>query len=230
MRGQLLFQAVTGKWAAAGQAFIQHTCQRINVRAGIGLTGAEPLRRHVAQGADHPAGRRQAGLAHRARDPKIDKIRKVVVVEQSVGRLDIPMHQSDLVRGMHCLGHLLDNQHRPGRIQRTVGQHLSQVAAVDQPHVDIEAAVDLAVIVDGDDVRVVQPGSGVRLPAEPLGEAGVLGQVRRKHLDRHDSVGRGVVGAPYFADAAAAQQLHQPVAPKRRPLHLISKQLWFSKP
>ena len=105
-----------------------------------------------------------------------------------------------------------------------------QVAAVDQPHVDIEAAVDLAVIVDGDDVRVVQPGGGVRLPAEPLGEAGVLGQVRRKHLDRHDSVGRGVVGAPYFADAAAAQQLHQPVVPKRRPLHLISKQLWFSKP
>ena len=115
MPGQLLFQAVTRERTVAGQALIQHTGQRVDIRAGIGLAGAEPLRRHVTEGADHPAGRRQAGLAHRARDPEINQIRKVVVVEQNVGRLDIPMHQPDLVRGVHCLGYLFDDAHRPRR-------------------------------------------------------------------------------------------------------------------
>ena len=175
--GQLLLHAVTGKRAAAGQALIQHTCQRINVRAGIGLAGAEPLRRHVAQRADHPASRRQAGLARSARDPEIDQIRKVVVVEQDVGRLDVPMHQPDLVRGMYCLGHLLDNQHRPRRGQRPLCKHGLHVAALDQPHIHEQAPVDFPVRVNRHHMRLVQLCGGVGLASETLLEDAVFGKV-----------------------------------------------------
>ena len=37
---------------------------------------------------------------------------------------------------------------------------------------------------------------------------------------RHDPVGLGVMGPPHLTHAAAAQQLHQAVAPERRPIHL----------
>ena len=46
----------------------------------------------------------------------------VPVIEQNVGRLDIAMHEPDVVRGVQRLGHLLEDAHRPLRGQRPLGQ------------------------------------------------------------------------------------------------------------
>ena len=97
-----------------------------------------------------------------------------------------------------------------------------QVAALDQPHVDVEAAVDFAVVMDRDDVRAVQSCRGVGFAAESPLKVLVLRQIRGQHLDGDDAVGVGVMGAPHLAHAAAAQQLDQAVTPERRALHRLT--------
>ena len=47
-------------------------------------------------------------------------------------------------------------------------QHGPEVAALDQPHVQIEPAIDFAVAVDRHHMRVVEPGRGLRFAPEPL--------------------------------------------------------------
>ena len=89
-----------------------------------------------------------------AGDPEIDQVGEVVLVEQNVGGFDIAVQQADLVRGMQREGDLFDDAHRPRRLQRPVGQHGLQVAALDQPHIDVQAAVDFAVVVNRDDMGV----------------------------------------------------------------------------
>ena len=88
--------------------------------------------------------------------------------------------------------------------------------------VDVQPAVDLADVVDRHDVRIVQPCRGAGFAAEPLLEVGVLGVVGQQHLQRHHPVDLGVVGAPHLAHPAAAKQLDQLVAAKRRPLHRLT--------
>ena len=87
------------------------------------------------------------------------------------------MHQADLVRGMHSLGHLLDDQHRTRGIQRPLSQYGFDVAPVDQPHIHEQAPVDLPVSMNRHHMRLVQLGGGVGLAAEALLEHAVFGEV-----------------------------------------------------
>jgi hypothetical protein len=80
---------------------------------------------------------------------------------------------------MQCLGYLADDVHCAGRIKRTVGQHRVQVAALDQPHIDVEAAVDFAVVMDRYHVRAVQSCGRMGFPAEASLKLVVLRQIRR---------------------------------------------------
>jgi len=95
-----------------------------------------------------------------------------------------------------------------------------QVGAVDQPHGDIEPAIDFADVVDRYDVGIVEACCGAGFAAEPLVEVGVLGEVRKQHLQRDDAVDRAVVGTP--AHPAAAQQLDEPVAAEWRAFHRLT--------
>ena len=95
------------------------------------------------------------------------------------------------------------------RLERARVDQGLQIGPADQPHGHVQAAVDLADVVDRHDVGVVQPRGGAGFAAEPLVEIGVLGVVGEQHLQRDDAVDGGVVGAPHLAHAAAAQQLDQ---------------------
>ena len=131
------------------------------------------------------------------------------------------MDQPNLMGSMQGFGDLADDAHRAGGFQRAVGQHGGQVAALDQPHTHKQSAVDLPVVMDRDHMRGVQSRRGVGFPAESPLKVLVLRQIRGQDFDRDDPVGDGVVGTPYLAHPARAQQRHQPVAPK---LHLIHRQ------
>jgi hypothetical protein len=69
-------------------------------------------------------------------------------------------------------------------------------------------------------VRLVEPGRCLGLPAEPLLEYRIVGEISGQHLQRHHPVDGGVEGPPHLAHAAAAQQLHQAVASERCPVHI----------
>ena len=104
--------------------------------------------------------------------------------------------------------HLLDDRDGPFRGEWPVGfgQHGSEILAVDQPHVEVELAVDLAVAVNGNDVRLAQARRGVRLAAEALLEDRVAGEVGGQDLECDDSVGDGVVRPEYLAHSAPTEQ------------------------
>jgi hypothetical protein len=69
--------------------------------------------------------------------------------------------------GLQRSGNLLDDPHRPRRLQGTRRQHVLQVAALNQPHMHIQLAVDFAVVMDRNYVRIVQLCGRLSFPAEP---------------------------------------------------------------
>ena len=89
------------------------------------------------------------------------------------------MHEADLVCSVERRGDLLDDLHRPRLIQRAVGQDVLEVVALDQPHIDIQPSLDLAEVVDRDDVGVIQACRGECLVPKPLLEHRICGQLRR---------------------------------------------------
>ena len=81
--------------------------------------------------------------------------------------------------------------------------------ARDVLHAQVRLPVDRADLVDGDDVRVLEPGGGLGLGAEP-GAVGVGRQVRlADHLQRDDPVEALLPGLVDDAHAAAAEFLEQ---------------------
>jgi hypothetical protein len=118
---------------------------------------------------------------------------------------------------------LLDHVDRERRSERlvTVLQHGPEVAALDQPHVQVEQAIDLPVAVDRHHMRVVEPGRGLRFAPEPLLEGGVLGEMEWKHLERDNPVGFGVVGPVDLAHTAPADQLLQLIVPEWCRIHRL---------
>lgn len=136
-------------------------------------------------------------LTRSAGQTEVDQINEVAAGDQDVGRLDVPVDQPGRVRGIQSVGDLLDDRHGEVGAERLVRllEDRAEVAALDETHVEIEPAVDLPEAVDGDHVRIVQSGSGLRLTAKPLLKRDIGGHVIRQHLERDDAVGPGVVGA-----------------------------------
>jgi hypothetical protein len=102
--------------------------------------------------------------------------------------------------------HLFDDRHRTDGIYTSTAQHRIEVAPLDQPHVDVQLPVDLAEVVNGHHVRVVQPRGDACLAAKPLLEEVVVDQLSRKYLDGDNPRCLGVVRPPYLAHAAAPEQ------------------------
>ena len=219
----LLLEAVHRVGPRARQAFVQHARQRIHVRAYIDVPALEPLGGHVRHGSERASGRGQPGVAGRAGQAEVDQVGEVTVGDQDVGRFDVPVDQARFVRGIQRGRDLVDNRYGQRRIQRlaAIAEDRPEVLALDQPHVQVEAVLDLAETVDRHHMRFVDARRGLRLPPEPLLEGDVLGQMRGQHLQRDDAVGLGVVGQVDLAHSAAADQLLQLIVPEWCRIHRV---------
>ena len=69
-------------------------------------------------------------------------------------------------------------------------KQLAQVHAVHELHQQVVKPARLPEVVNGDDVRVVQPRQRLGLAREPLGKLRVLLAFRREDLERHEPVQR----------------------------------------
>ncbi len=118
------------------------------------------------------------------------------MADQDVGRLDVPVHQTFFVRGVQRLRDLFQHRHRVRRAHRAVGgEQGADVTSLDQPHVQVEPAVDLAVGVDRDHVRLAETSGRVRLALEAVPELIIGGQVLGQQFEGYDAVVAGVVRA-----------------------------------
>ena len=132
----------------------------------------------------------------------------VLLVDEHVRGLDVPVHQAAPVRRVQGVGHLGGDGDRAGGLEHAFApQERLEVGALDVPHRDEQAPVGLPRLVDRDDVGVVEPGGEARLAQQALAEALVVGQRRIEELERDRPVEAGVPGEVDLAHAAAAGQL-----------------------
>ncbi len=211
-----------GNGSPAGQALIEHACQRVDVGTGLDLSGVEALGGHVGPRADGGVGRCQRGVAGGAGDAEVDEIGEVVLGQQDVGRFDVAVHQSGLVGAVQCRGDLFDDVHGAFGWHRAVVEQGLQVVARDQSHGHVQASFDFSDVVDRHDMGVVEACGGACFAAEALVELGVLGVVGQQHLQRHHPVDFGVVRPPHLTHAAAPEQLDQLVSAKWGALHRLT--------
>ena len=100
-----------------------------------------------------------------------------------------------------------DLQHDLGGLRRlqpaVCREEVPEVRAAHVLHDHERGAVALAPVVDLDDVGVGEVGSGAGLPAEPVDERGLGGELAVEDLDRNLPREHGVVRAEDLAHAAS---------------------------
>ena len=188
-------RAVAGERRPAGQQLEEHAAGGVQVGArvdglALGLLGREVLRR-----ADDGLGlgHRRVGVGHRAGDAEVHDLDGAVVGDHDVRGLDVAVDDAVAVAVGEGVEDPLGDAEGLGRRQRAaLGEDLAQGPAVDvlhddEGHLDLGApALDegvLAVVVDGDDGGVVEPGGRLGLAPEPGDERLVAGEVAAEHLD-----------------------------------------------
>lgn len=200
-----------------GECFEEDAGQRVDVARDGGRVTVEPLGCRVGLRAHEHARRRHPGLRVGDREPEVEQVRESRLGEFDVGGLHVPVHQALGVRRVESSRHLLDESDGAVRGQRTVVQHLREIAALDEPHVDEQHPVDLPEIVDRDDVRVREPGDGLRFAGEALAELRILRGRGVQHLQRHVPIALRVVRQIHLTHPTAAEQAADLVRPQRAP-------------
>ena len=89
------------------------------------------------------------------------------------------------------------------------GDHVGEVAALDQLHRDVELAFRLAEVVDGDDVGVLDRAGRSRLAQEPFLHVFRFAEARAQQFQRDVASQHRVVGLPHDAHRAFTEELVQ---------------------
>ena len=103
-------------------------------------------------------------------------------------------------------------------------QDLPQIHALDELHRDEDRPLELAELVHGDDVRVVQLGGDPRLVEEHPDELVLLRQVGEDPLDHRQPVVLGVLREVQLRHSAHGQPLQQQVLPEGNRVLRTSRQ------
>ena len=113
------------------------------------------------------------------------------------------MHDSVAVRERERRRDLGSDVGRALGVERALGAHqVAQRATFDVLHDDEVRAAVLAPVVDGDDVRVVEVGGGLRLAPEPLDERRLARVLGVQRLQRDGPVEQLVAGEEDLGHAA----------------------------
>ena len=204
-----------------GEALVDHTAERVDVRTLVHRVARDLLRRDVLEGADDLPGDRDSGQrAGSLREAEVAEVAMLATGgcgDEDVGRLDVPMDESLLVSGVEGLRDLREEVDGPLRLECPVlGDDLREIGAFDVAHREEENAVLLSGLVDGDDVRMVERGRDPRLAQEALAEALVLGELGRDHLERDLAPEPCLLGTVDRTHPPAADERFDPVAGDRR--------------
>ena len=191
----------------AGEHLEEHDAQRVEV--GLAGDGAAErlLGRDVVGRAEHAAVGGQALLVQRAGDPEVRDLRRALLVDEHVLRLDVAVDDLALVRGAERARDLDRVGDRLGdRQARVAADALLERLALDVLEDDVRRRMVrvalLAGVDDADDVRVVELRDRARLAAEALELVGVAGDLAVHELDRDLALEHRVEGAVHRRHAA----------------------------
>ncbi len=203
--------AVAPERRLAGQGFVEEAPERVHVGAGVGPTVRDLLGRDVVDGADEGAGACGAGPGSigalgQAEVGEVGVLVAVALLDEHVGRLDIPVNEPARVGGVERLGDLRDDGGGPLRVDRALLDDRGEIVTLHERHRQEQETVVLARLVDGQDVGVAQPCRRASFVAEALGEVAVAGELRGDQLQRDGPVQRKLRGPVDLAHAAAADR------------------------
>ena len=129
------------------------------------------------------------------------------LVEQHVVRLDVAVHDVVAVRVRERVGDLArDPRGIADRQFLMAFQEVAQRRAVDAPHDDVKDFLVPADLVDRHDVRMLEPGDGLRLAQKALGDSRGEGEVDVEDFDRDVAIQGVVAGAEDGRKAPLTQE------------------------
>ncbi len=223
MRRHLQRYPVTREWHFAGKAFIEQTCQRIDVGAGIDDVAHHSFGGHVCPRSGGAALGGQFGAGTVLGQAEIDQVDESLIGHQGVGWFNVPVHQPMGVGGIQSGCDLFDHSNGSRRSHGTVALERDlEVNPVDDRHYQVQLAVNFAGVVDGDDVRVGQPSRDESFPAEPRAKTRLVGPIGRQDFDRHVASHNGVVRLIYRACSTLSDELEQPISTEFPGVQLIT--------
>jgi hypothetical protein len=198
-------RAVEGR--AADDEMVEGGAEPVDV--GRPLDAARVARRllggHVGRGAREDALLREAAAALREPgEAEVQHEDPPAAIEHEIGGLEVAVDDALLVRGMD--GARGDAERLDGLAERKRG--LLQRPPLHVLHHDVGPPAFLGDPVDGDDVRVGEPGRDDGLAGEALQRRALLGQ-RDRELQRASAAELAVPGFPDFAGAAPAEALDE---------------------
>ena len=201
-------QAVAGVWRPTREQLVGNHSQRVLVGALVAPAAVRLLRREVLARSEHRArgGECLVGVQC-AGDPEVRHLRGAAPVDEDVVRLDVTVHDPELVRERERAGDLAGEvQGESDRKRPDALDHRLQVLAVDVLEDDELTLLPLASVDDRDDVRMRETGNRARLAAEALDVLGVAPEVLVEHLDGHATLEHGVVRPVDGRHAALADE------------------------
>lgn len=187
------------EWRLAGETFVEHARQRVDVGAPVGRKALDVLGRYVLDGAEdiaRPAGGRFGrGGPHQ---PEIGEVEMVLSFfqgpNQQVLGFDIAVNHTVFVRVVKRGGRLTDRAEGAVCFDRpTLFQHSSEIDALDQTHHDEELAIGLAEVEYGNDVSVIELRPHFGFQDEALPEPAIGRDLGEHQLERDDPAGLAVV-------------------------------------
>ncbi len=205
--------------ALARGHLVEDRAERELVRAEVHRLPARLLGRHVAGRAHDRSrfgrrgdrGRKDGGVLGRRLgqlgQAEVEDLDVAVLRDHQVLGLQVPMDDAGAMRLGQSLGDLDGKIEEPARRQRlSRSEQLAERLSLDELHGDVQSAVGLADVVDGEDVGVVQRGGGARLLFEALSSPVVPGHRRGEHLDRDLAAELGVLRPVHLTHPARAQR------------------------
>ena len=201
------------------EALEEHTAKRVHVRPSVGRLVGDLLRRRVVDrpGKMRRSARIDIGIARQPEVRQIAVLAPALRRHEDVRGLDVPMHETPLVRGVERLADLRAQLERPNRLQRPLTpEQRREILTLDEAHRDPQLTVRLPRRVHRHDVGVVERRRQPSLTQEPLPETPISRQLRRDQLQRHPPVEPQVVRQIHDAHPATAHHRLQPVTGQLR--------------
>ncbi len=192
---------------SADDHLVEDRPERVLVAQGTDLAGQAPrlLGGHVRGGPHDRAGASLLGVAlHLLGESEVCDLGQAVGRQQDVRRLQVPVNDPSRVGFGHRAAQRHHHRCRHAWCLRPAVDELREAAPGDEFQGEVRQAVEIAVLVDLDDTRVLDPGDGARLDVEP-GDLVVRGVgPGQDHLEGDEAIEPDVPGLVNDAHAAAA--------------------------
>ncbi|MEJ2190107.1 MAG: hypothetical protein P8Y93_11990 [Acidobacteriota bacterium] len=217
---------------AEGLAFrdhlVDHAAEREDVSLRVHLGAPHLLRRHVAQGAHDRAGLGQGvgdlggvpgvggGLAQMG-NAEVEQLDATVRRQKNVLRLDVAVDDTLGVGRPEAGSHIAGDFHDPLDRHPAFPQAIPEVLPFEKLHDRKGDTILVPEVIDGENVRVGEPGDGAGFSFEAFDLPGIGGGGFAEDLDRDLAFEPGVHGAVDDAHAALAQSVEDLISPEGAP-------------